>query len=120
MAVIPNLVQNMKFRNILFSISGSGYGQTTSSFLFSLRNKNNLPPFKIHVQYIGNAIYRKSNYGPTFGSGHDLHICDNPHMSCSSYSQVAYSFALPKQYGGQNYYFAGSLYFTPTEIEVFY
>ena len=81
LTVIPNLVKNIKFRNILFSISGSGYGQSTSSFLFSLCNKDNLPPFKAHVQNDGKAIYRKSNYGPTFGHGHDLHICDNPHVS---------------------------------------
>ena len=92
--------------------------------MFSLQNKDNLPPFKAPVCKIGNAIYSSSRYGPIFGKGHDLHIGDNPHVSSPSYTYFGSSYKPPQDYsyGSKKTLslLAGSYVFTPNEIEVFY
>ena len=57
--------------------------RSNSSFLFSLRNKDNLAPFIASTkqgqeQY---AIYSHPSYGPSFGGGTDLRIFDNPQVN---------------------------------------
>ncbi|CAB4022807.1 Basement membrane-specific heparan sulfate proteoglycan core, partial [Paramuricea clavata] len=49
------------------------------SFIFSLRNKENLPPFTAPLkdENTWHAIYADHRYGPIFGYGHDLYIADN-------------------------------------------
>jgi hypothetical protein len=72
----------------------------------------------------GNAIYCYSSYGATFGEGHGLYICNNANSNQSSYSNLGATYQPPPgyQYTTQQTrsLFAGSLNFTPTEIEVFY
>ena len=90
------------------------------SFLFSLRNNENLPPFIAHVvpgneQY---AIYCHPDYGPTFGGGHDVRIADNANGNQRSYSRFG-SYQVPPGTRTSNHLLAGSRSFTPTEIEVF-
>jgi len=97
-------------------------GSTSNAFIFSLRNNEDLGPFKSNVTNPARAIYKSSGYGPTFGWGYDIHIADNAISSGSSYSYL----------GGNNDYFvpsgvqdkytilAGSNQFTPDEVEVFY
>ena len=63
-------------KTMFYVLTGGGWKQSSESFMFSLRNKQNLPPFKAPLkrkkkQY---AIYSSSNYGPIFGRGHDLPI----------------------------------------------
>ena len=53
---------------------GQGYKQSNVSFLFSLKNKDNVSPFKASVnKNHQDAIYSSPNCGPSFG-GHDM-IC---------------------------------------------
>ena len=40
------------------------------------------------------AIHCMSDYGPTFGGGHDLHISNNANTSGSSYSNLGNSYHL--------------------------
>ena len=98
--------------------------QSNSSFLFSLKNKDNLAPF-ISDSMQGQeryAIYCHSDYGPRFGVGNDLHIRDNPQLG-HSYSKFGLSYQLPPGYVyGSNQaetLLAGQYQFTTTEIEVF-
>ena len=49
--------------------SSGGYATSPTNFLFSLTSG-----FRHDVITAGSAQYHSSNYGPTFGSGHDLHI----------------------------------------------
>ena len=90
------------------------------SFLFSLRNNENLAPFIANVRP-GNeqhAIYCRPGYGPTFGGGHDVHIADNANgnrNSCSHFS----SYQVPPGTKTSDTLLAGSYDFTPTDIEVF-
>ena len=64
-----------------------------------------------NIQY---SIYCPSNYGPTFGGGHDLHICDKSNEVGSSYSNP-YSFLA----GKTDSFLAGSSNFKVKEIEVY-
>ena len=103
---------------------GNSYQNSCSSFLFSLRNKDGLAPFIANIKqgHEGCAVYSYSSYGPTFGGGHDLHICNNPQAN-QSYSRFGYSYQLPSGYitdsKQANNPLAGQFQFLTTEIEVF-
>ena len=104
---------------------GGVWKRSNSSFLFSLRNKDGLAPFIANIKQDNEnyAIYCSSSYGPSFGGGHDLHICNNPHQVSQSYSNFGYSYQLPTGYvynstKAQNF-LAGQYQFLTTEIEVF-
>ena len=71
-----------------------------------------------------NAIYCSPSYGATFGEGHDLYIYNNANANQHSNSNLGNTYQSPAGYqsGTQQTQslFAGSYYFTPTEVEVFY
>jgi hypothetical protein len=67
----------------------------------------------------GNAIYCAHSYGATFGAGHGLYISNNANSNQSSHSNLGATYQPDNTQQTQSL-FAGSLYFTPTEIEVFY
>ena len=101
--------------------NGGSYTHSKLSFLFSLRNKENLAPFIAnvipgHEQY---AVCCEPSYGPTFGGGHDLHISNNANGNQGSHSGFGNSYQPPPGTVEATSLLAGSLYFTPTEIEVF-
>ena len=98
-----------------------GWTHSNLSFLFSLRNKENLAPFIAnvvpgHEQY---AVFCNPSYGPTFGGGHDLHISNNANGNQGSYSLFGNHYQRPPGTVEANSLLAGSRNFTPTEIEVF-
>ena len=106
----------------MFCVLGnSGWTRSNSSFLFSLRNKENFAPFIANVKR-GNeqsAIYCDPNYGPSFGGGHDLHISNDANGNQKSYSYFGTSYQPPAGTAQPTSLLAGSYTFTPTEIEVF-
>ena len=61
------------------------------AFIFSLINSKKTP-MKFYCKLAQNAIYCRADYGPTFGGGHDIHICDNSNTTQSSYSYFYYSY----------------------------
>ena len=89
------------------------------------KNKDNLAPFIGNIKQgeEQHAIYCNSGYGPSFGGGHDLHICNNPQFNQSSYSSFGFTYQLPPGYGygsaQSSNLLAGQYKFTTTEIEVF-
>ena len=98
---------------------------SVNAFLFSLKNKDNLKPFKAAVyrksQY---AFDHRSGYGPTFGLGHDLLISNNANLNTASHTNFGDTYQAPP---GYTYYTAntrallsGTYTFTPSEVEVFY
>ena len=93
------------------------------SFLFSLRNNDDLGPFKapLKYEYSEYATCPRNSYGPCFG---DLRIRDNAGSYTYSYTDLGYSYQPPPGYthGQPNTrsLLAGSQYFTPSEVEVFY
>ena len=103
---------------------GAGYKSSNVSFLFSLRNPNNLQPFKCPIITNGYAIHCNYTFGAIFGGGHDLLIDNNANSNQSSCSNLGNTYQPPPGYqrGTQQNreLFAGSHSFTPTEVEVFY
>ena len=103
---------------------GAGYKRSRLSFLFSLRNKDNLAPFFANIKKDEqhNAIYCYYSYGPKFGEGSDLFISDNPQVNQSS-SDLGRTYELPPGYVHRSEkarnLLAGQFHFTTTEIEVF-
>ena len=123
-------IKNVKFNNEYFwlSFSGEGCKQSNVSFLFSLKNKDNVAAFIAPVyknnMYHKFAIFSSPSYGPTFGFGLDLFISNyvapinnhSPNLVTHTNLQQDTYLALKKL----NSSLLEVNYFTPTEIEVFY
>ena len=100
----------------------------SSAFLFSLVNKPGWQPLKLdqtgRYSYQRNSIYSCSSYGPIFGGASDLRIPNNAASNTNSYSNLGHTYSPPP---GNSYtssftqsFLAGSYYFRPDEVEVFY
>lgn len=115
-----------KYKWRLFVLIGasSAWESAPGSFLFSLRNHDNLPPFKAPLKDENDiiVIYRSANSGPVFG--YDLDICNNATSRRLSYTDFGDSFETPQGYAYKKTktqsLLAGSYYFTPVEVEVLY
>jgi hypothetical protein len=107
-----------------WSTNGS-YVYDQSSFMFTLVNSLKTPLKFVHSGSNLNSIYCASGYGPTFGSGHDLHLCNNSNTQTGSYSNLGYSYPVTNPTGyayGSNQVknlFAGSYNFLTLEIEIY-
>jgi hypothetical protein len=103
-----------------------GYTSAPGSFIFSLRNNDDLAPFKAPLRDENDvkAILRYSGYGPTFGAGGDLYIANHAGSTTDSYTEFGRSYQLPPgyTYRGTNTdsLLPGSYKFTPSQIEVLY
>ncbi|KAL9961673.1 hypothetical protein ACROYT_G030665 [Oculina patagonica] len=100
--------------------TSSGWSSSSNAFIFSLRNKEGLGPFKSMVKQPQYAIYRNSGYGPTFGGGNDITIADNANSNTNSYTNFGYSYSVPSGVQSSRTILAGTYTFTPDEVEVFY
>jgi len=107
-----------------WNTSGS-YTISMENFLFSFKRAGDKK--KKPVQCKSNSsnnsysAYDGSNYGPTFGGGHDLYLCDNCNSTASSYSNLGYTYLCDGvTYGQQNAkdFLAGAYNFTVAEYEV--
>ena len=94
------------------------------SFLFSLRNNDDLGPFKAPLKNENDtyAIYRYNSWGPCFGR--DLRIKDNAGSTTDSRADLGRVNQAPPGYTAlkpnSRSLLAGSQYFTPSEVEVLY
>jgi hypothetical protein len=105
----------------------NGYSTSISAFLFSLRNKDGLEPFKSPVKsdYKTWAIYQHTLCGPSFGYpfGNELYIAYDPRQpDCKA--MFGKAFETPSDYvynaKATKELLGGSEYFSPSEIETFY
>ncbi|CAH3166205.1 unnamed protein product, partial [Porites lobata] len=104
------------------------YQDDSKAFLFSLVNKPGWAPFKLpqsgKYSYNKNSIYFRSTYGPTFGGGHDIYISNSASSNRNSHSDLGYTYSPPSGYSYRSTFtqsfLAGSLTFTPDEVETFY
>lgn len=107
-----------------FLASSASYKESVNSFIFSFKNKDNLPPFQMKVLDIDHAIYDNSGHGPTFGSGHDIYIADGAGGNRNSNTNSGYSYIPPLgyQYSSSSLksLLAGTFNFQPDDLEVFY
>ena len=105
-----------------FSESSGRFAFSSNAFIFSLRNKDGLRPFKSMVRMPSRAIVRVSDYGPTFGAGYDIHIANNANSNTTSFTNFGdhKSYFVPSGVLDPYTILAGSRYFSPDEVEVFY
>ena len=97
-----------------------GYRTTNKAFIYSLRNKEGLRPFKSKVKNPSQAIYMNPSYCPTFGGGYDIYIADKANGNVNLYAQTASSYNSPSGVKDHGTILAGGFHFTPGEVEVFY
>ena len=84
-----------------------------------MHSKPCLIPVKDHEEY---SIYSDADYGPTFGSGYDLHVANDSNKTTDSYTDLGFSYNFKLFINGTREaksFLAGSLYFQTSEIEVF-
>lgn len=96
----------------------SGFLVDPEAFLFSLANLETAEPIKL-TQRSGYSIYAADPYGPTFGTGFDLHIVDYANGNSDSFANLGGTYQVPPGVDGKTF-LAGSYHFTPSEIETFY
>ena len=106
-------------RTFGFSESSGGYGATSEAFIFSLNNNEGLEPFvsKVKKNYSRYAIYRSSSIGPRIAG---VHIDDNADSNSNSRALLGYRYSIPSAVQDGRTVLAGTLYFSPDEVEVFY
>ena len=97
--------------------------RSSKAFIFSLKNKDNLPPFQSKpYQYLDKAICADASKGAEFSE--DIKISDFAGSNRGSSSSLGYTYSLPVgyRYGRSNTkaLLAGSPTFTPDEIEVYF
>ena len=103
-----------------------GYASAPGSFMYSLRNNDDIASFKSTLKNENDAyaIYRHSSYGPRFGRGNDLRIAINAGSLSYSFTDFGSSYNLPLGYTydqtNTRSLLAGSYRFTPSEVEVLY
>ena len=94
--------------------------------MYSLRNNDNLAPFKAPLRDENDveAIYSYSGYGPTFGGGHDLFIANNAGSTTDSLTKFGRSYQPPPGYTwaetNTRSLLPGSYNFSPSQTEVLY
>ena len=98
------------------------YISTTTSFLFSLKNQDGVPPLKLeYYRFSRYAIYDDHAHGPSFGRGLDL-VINGDGMSGSS--NLGQTYRPPPGYtvddSKTKSFLAGSFTFKPSAYEVYY
>jgi len=101
--------------------SGNGFKTDLNAFIFSFINKSN-KQLKMKCQRPDQAIYSNVNYGPTFGMGADIYICNNSNLSNESYSNLGKTYKHP-DYAFESReakaFLAEACLFRTSEIEVY-
>ena len=98
--------------------SSGRYGFTRKAFIFSISNKEELDPFVSEVRRPDRAIYRWSRYGPWFG--YDIYIANNANSNSVSRAGLGRYYPVPAAVQDPDTILAGTEYFSPDEVEVFY
>ena len=109
--------------------SSGGWSFSSKAFIFSISNKEELDPFVSEVWSPDSLIYRWSGSGPVFGSVFDsilmlpisnIYIVNNANSNSYSYARLGWSYPAPAAVQDPNTILAGTPYFSPDEVEVFY
>ena len=126
-APLVRSVRIVKCRYYLPGNCSSGY--SSKAFIYSLTNNNGsghavYNPVKLRVKpdSYHQAVIRCGSSGPRFGPD-DIRITNNAATNRYSHTYCGRSYPLPPGYSLSGFnckFYAGSCYFTPTDIEVFY
>ena len=98
--------------------SSGGWGFTRKAFIFSISNTEELDPFVSEVRFPDRAIGRWSGYGPVFGG--DMFIANNANSNSISVAGFGWFYPVPAAVQDKYTILAGTLRFSPDEVEVFY
>ena len=100
--------------------SSGGYAKTPNAFIFSLNNFEALAPFvsKVKTGKEGRAIDRHAHYGPKFSD--DLVIYLDAVNKKISEARLGSRYSVPPGVHYPLTVLAGTRYFSPDEVEVFY
>ena len=114
----------MMFRMLkasVFILGSCSYSSASKAFLFSLYNAKGYNPVKLaQYRYQELAMYSCSTHGPSFG-WFDIRISNDALTNQGSRTQCGSTYSVPSGYSaGHCGFFTGTLYFTLTDIEVFY
>ena len=103
-----------------FSESSGNWSATSEAFIFSLNNNEGLAPFVSQVEkgITDWAIYGNSQFGPYFGI--DAIITDNADSNSFSEAGLGYFYSAPPAVQDSDTVLAGTWFFSPDEVEVFY
>ena len=105
------------FNPVCWNSASGNYFNAPGSFLFTLLNSFNDPPTLFSCKNLANAVYCNNSYGPTWGSGHDLHIQNSARSSSASYCNLGHGYNDTLGRGQKT--FTGAYQFTVTDYEVF-
>ena len=98
--------------------SSGGDGFTRKAFIFSISNKEELDPFLSEVRWPDRAIYRSSKSGPSFGW--DIYVVNNANSNSDSLAHPGGYYPVPAAVQDPKTVLAGTEFFSPDEVEVFY
>ena len=103
-----------------FSESSGGWSATSEAFIFSLNNNEGLAPFvsKVWKERPWRAILRISSSGPRFAG--NVYIVDNADSNDDSRAYLGWIYPAPPAVQTPLTVLAGTEYFSPDEVEVFY
>ena len=100
---------------------GSKYISDTKAFLYSLRRDGKSCSDKFTIKNPLYALYSHYGYGPSFGGGQDLVVCDQSNIRTGSYINLGHSYNVPVGYdrNAQSLFAGNNNQWTTVEIEVY-
>jgi hypothetical protein len=105
------------YTSVSWKSTGTYVADNNGPYLFTLTNPHGIPPTKYCVKNVQYSIHAVKTYGPTFGGGFDLCVCDNSQTKADSYCNFPYSYIDITNRGKAT--FTGSYNFQTSEIEVY-
>ena len=99
-------------------MSSGLYGINRKAFIFSISNKEELDPFVSEAKLSYWVSYRRSWLGPMFGS--DIYIANYANNNSDSFARLDWTYPAPAAVQDPDTILAGTEYFSPDEVEVFY
>lgn len=85
---LSQAISGFFFTILLFRVRRWSGFHLAYAFIFSLRNKEGLGPFKSMAIRPSYAIYRDSTTGPIFGSEHNIYIVNKTNSNTNSHSDL--------------------------------
>jgi hypothetical protein len=105
------------YTSVSWKSVGDYVADNNNPFIFTLTNPHGIPPTKYSIQHTQHSIYDDRQYGPTFGGGHDLYVCDNSQTATGSYTRFPTSYIDTTNRGNDT--FTGNKNFQTSDIEVY-
>ena len=105
------------FTTLSWASAGS-YRKDATAFIFSLLNPKATPPQRFS-SLNAHSVYDHADYLPTFGSGHDIYLCNGCNLEWSSYTNFPHGYGPDSDSTGHGSgLFTGARSFVALEVEV--